>query len=75
MSNARAACDLVKGFVRPGLDFRCSESSLHTDNLSLLFILIILNLTLLMQVVLSATWLCLLPLQLGFEYFQYISLN
>jgi len=25
----------VEGFVRPGLGFRCSVSSLHTDNLSL----------------------------------------
>jgi len=36
--------------------------------------LVILNLTVLMQVVLSATLSRLSPLQLGFEQFQYISL-
>jgi len=38
-----------------------------------MFVLIILNLTLLMQVFLSATSSHLLSLQLGFEHFQYIS--
>ena len=30
-----AACGPDEGFVRPSLDFRCSKSILHTDNLSL----------------------------------------
>ena len=29
MSNVRAACGPVEGFVRPGLGFRCSESILR----------------------------------------------
>jgi len=37
--------------------------------------LTILNLTFLMQVILSATLSCLLPLQLGFKGFQYISFS
>jgi len=49
MSNPRAACGAVEGFVRPSL--RCSKSILH----------MILNLTFLMQVILSANLLCLLP--------------
>jgi len=32
MSNPRAACGPVKGFVRPSLGFSCSENILHTDN-------------------------------------------
>jgi len=63
----------VEGFVRPSLGFRCSKSTLHYWQLVL--ILIILNLKFLMQVVLSATLSLLLPLQLGFERFQYISFS
>jgi len=40
-----------------------------------ILILTILNLTFLMQVVFSATLSHLLPLQLGFERFLYLSLN
>ena len=54
--------------MRPSLGFRCNKSILHADNLSL-------NLTVLMQVVLSATLSRLLPLQLGLEQFQYFSLS
>jgi len=35
MSNPRAACGPVEGFVGTGLGFCCSTSSLHTDNLPL----------------------------------------
>jgi len=35
MSNPRAACDPVDGFVRPSSGFRCSKSILYADNLSL----------------------------------------
>jgi len=35
MSNPRAACGPVEGFVRPSLGVRCSENILHTDNLPL----------------------------------------
>ena len=52
MSNPRAACGPVKGFVRPSWGFRCGESIPNIDNLSFL---IILNLTFLTQVVLSTT--------------------
>ena len=31
MSNLRATCSRVEGFVRPSLSFHCSKSSLHTD--------------------------------------------
>jgi len=58
----------VEGFVRPSLGFSCNESILHTDNQSFI---IILDSTLLIQVVLSATLLRLLSLQLGCERFQY----
>jgi len=34
MSNPRAACGPVEGFVRPSLGFRCSKSILDIDNLS-----------------------------------------
>jgi len=34
MSNPRAACGPVDGFVLPGFDFRCSESMAYTKNLS-----------------------------------------
>ena len=52
--------------------FRCSKSILHTDNLSLFWFL---NLTFLIQVILSATLSRKLPLQLGFEHFHYICLS
>jgi len=32
MSNPRAACSPVKGFMRPRLGFSCSENIVHTDN-------------------------------------------
>jgi len=69
MSNPRAAteCGPVGGFVRPCLSFRNSISSSHTDNLSYFDNL---ELTFLMQVVLSANSSRLLPLQLGFEHFS-----
>jgi len=51
----------------PSLGFRCSISSLHADNLSFL---IILNLTFLMQLVLSATLSRLSTSQLGLERFR-----
>jgi len=35
MSNPRAACGPVEGFVWPSLGFRCSKNILHTDNVSL----------------------------------------
>jgi len=35
MSNPRAGCGPVEGFVLPSLGFRCSKSVLHTDNQSL----------------------------------------
>ena len=57
---------------RPSLGVRCSKSILHTDNLSLFYYL---EFDVLMQAVLSATLSRLLPLQLGFERFQYISLS
>ena len=67
----RGSFSPVKGFVRPSLGFSCSE----TEYWQPVLILIILNLTFLMQVALSATLSCLLPLQLGFERFQCIRLN
>jgi len=72
MSNPRAARGPVEGFLRPSLGFRCSEKILQTDNLSLL---IILTLTFFIAGGPSATLSWLLPLQLGFDRFQYISLN
>jgi len=36
MSNLRAACGPVEGFVWPSLGFPCSKSILHSHNLSLL---------------------------------------
>jgi len=68
----RAACGPVEGFMRPSLSFRCSKSISYSDNLSLFWQF---DLTYLMQVVFSATISRLLPLQLGFERFQYISLS
>jgi len=38
MSNPRAACGPVEGFVWPSIGFRCSNNILHTDNLSLCWI-------------------------------------
>jgi len=35
VSNPRAACGAVDGFMRHRLGFRCSKSMLYTDNLSL----------------------------------------
>ena len=70
MSNPRPACGPVEGFVRPSLGFRCSKSILYTDKWQPVRILIILNLTFLMQVVFSATLSRLLPLQLGFTAFS-----
>jgi len=61
----------VNVFVWPSLGFRCSRSILYTNNLCL----ILLKLTFLIQVVLSASLSRLLPLQLGFERFQHISLS
>jgi len=60
----------VEGFVRPSFGVRCSKIILHIKQPFL--ILIILNLTCLMQVVLSATLSHLLTLQLIFECFQYV---
>jgi len=38
MSNPRAACGPVEGFVRPSLAFRCIKNILHTENLSLFWL-------------------------------------
>jgi len=71
MPNPRPACGPVEGFVQPSLGFRCSKSTLwllttcpYFDNLQF---------DIFLQVVLSATLSLMLPLQLGFERFQYIS--
>jgi len=37
MSNRRAASDPVEGFVWPSLGFHCNITSVHTENLSLLW--------------------------------------
>jgi len=70
MFNPQPACDPVEGFVWPSLGFCCGKISY---TLAPVHILIILNLTYLMQVASSATLLCLLPFQLGFE--QFVKLN
>jgi len=64
------ARDPVEGFARPSLGFHCRKSFVHK-----VVFLIVLNLTFLMQVVLSTTLSCLLQLQFGFKPFQYISLS
>jgi len=60
----------VEGFVRPSFGVRCSKRTRTTcpyfDNFEF---------DVLMRVVLSATLSRLLPMQLGFECFQYISLS
>jgi len=72
MSNPQAACGPVEGFVRPRSSV-VKVSHIYVGILTTC-ILIILNLTFWMQVVLSATLSRLLPLHLGFERIQYISL-
>jgi len=67
--SAMSKCGPVEGFMQPSLGFCHSKRILHTscpcfNNLDLTFLL---------QVVLSATLSCLLPLQLGFKHFQDIS--
>jgi len=71
MSNSRAACGPVKGFVRPSLGFRCSISILHI--LTTCSYLDNLEFDIFEALVFSATLSRLLPLQLGFEHFQYVS--
>jgi len=68
----RAACGPVEGFVRSSLVFAVVKvSCILTTCLCFDF----LNLTFLMQEILSAILSRLLLLQLGFEHFQYISLS
>jgi len=72
MSNPRAACGPVEGFVRPSLDVAVVKVShiLTTCPYFNNFKFDILT-----QVVLSAALSRLLPVQLGFECFLYISLS
>jgi len=70
---SRAAYGPGEGFARPGLGFRCSKSILHTDNLSPYFDN--REFEIFDAGVLSATFSRLLPLQLGFERFQYNRLS
>jgi len=65
MSSPWAACGPVEGFVPPSLGFRSGFAVLLST---------ILSSTFLMQVAFSATLSRMLPLQLGFEHFQYITL-
>jgi len=70
MSNPRPVSGPIEGFVV----FAVVNVS-YTVYWQPVLILILLNFTFIMQVVLSATSSRLLPLQLEFERFQYISLS
>jgi len=80
LAQSKVLCGPVEGFVRPSRRFcaaqskvfRCSKSILH---MTTVLILIILNLTFLVQVIRSATLSHLLPLQLGIERLQYINVS
>jgi len=61
----------VEGFVRPSLGFRCSISSLHTDSLSIIGTKLAHEITK-SHLLKQCQW---LPLQLGCEHLQHISLN
>jgi len=73
MSNPRAACAPVEGFVRPSLGFRCSKISYILTTCPY-FDDVDFDIFDAGVVLFSAILSRLLPLQLGFERFQYIRL-